>query len=237
MQTYAKPDSVQVLSAASLLDGDDEEHEERKRESYIQRKYGGYLGLFLGSQTRFLVGVGLLIGFLLWMYQTNPDFLQKLGSNTKNIVNNTHEELSGENLYNEAAEIKDNKIKDPTNKGDIKVLKDAKVPGAAAEVAGKVSPTTGPSVLAGAEDAKGKIIAILGSYNAGIAGLFLVISSFFRGAKMGLFMVVGCGLILVGDLIFHVGGYVPTFNRLNTDNVGRTVGIVISVLGLIFGRQ
>ena len=72
--------SITVVPPLSILDDlpTDEEIVHRKHESYHQRMYGSVWGLFFGAQFRFLVGLGILAGFLLWMYMSNPDFLHNL---------------------------------------------------------------------------------------------------------------------------------------------------------------
>jgi hypothetical protein len=226
--------AVTVVTPAALLDDDNlskDEGFERKHESYIQRKYGGFMGLLLGAQVRFLVGLGIMCGFLIWMYMANPDFLNNLKHQSIQIVNGTHDQLSGEDRFAGSGSAKiDLKIATPdqqltANTDQAVGFAEQHGLNVSADAQAKINSTTN------------KILAIIGSYQGGLAGALLVFSGLFRGLKMGIYMVIATGLILLcggDDRMIHL----PTFGRdFNADHVSMIAGSAIAVLAFMFGRE
>ena len=82
-----------------------------------------------------------------------------------------------------------------------------------------------------------KILGIIGSYEGGLAGAILVLSGLFRGLKMGIYMIIACGLILLcggSDRLIQI----PTFGRpYDPNHVAMIAGSAIAALAFMFGRE
>jgi hypothetical protein len=227
--------AVTVVTPASLLDDDSlskEEAFERRHESYLQRKYGGFTGLLLGAQVRFLVGLGILCGFLIWVHSANPDFPRNIFHAASQVVNQAHNELAGEDKYQNAPapkpDIQINTPDKPLTADDSQAIELAQKNlhvNVSADAQAKINSTTN------------KILAVIGSYQGGLAGAILVISGLFRGLKMGIYMIISTALILLcggDDRLIHM----PTFGRdFNADHLSMIAGSAVAGLAFLFGRE
>jgi hypothetical protein len=213
-QSLSGQPSVTVVRPSILDDSPtDEEIVHRKHESYLQRKYGSIWGLLLGAQLRFLVGLGILAGFLLWMYMSNPDFLHNLAKKGAQESSQAIDKASGEDKYQT----------EPQPQVDVNLVTPTK----------PLEIPHNPVPLRFSE----KILAIIGSYQGGLAGALLVISALFRGVKMTFYMVAACTLILLcgGD---HRLIPLPIHNpHLNADYIAMILGSGIAVFAFLFGRD
>jgi hypothetical protein len=203
------PDSVTFVRRN--FDGEaEDESEDRKRKGYIERRFGGWGGFFFGPHVRFGMAVILLAGFALWVHQTNPQFLSTFSQRSGEIVNQTHEELSGEaERHTRPIAVTEIKANDPTHQ----LLKIPFVPD--------------------------PVLAIWGSYAAGAMGAMLLFSSFFGGGKMSIFMIPGAIVGLVGQqfiapYVAHLHGLE---NYIRPEYVGIAAGGALGALGILFGRQ
>jgi serine/threonine protein kinase len=223
---------VTVVTSASLLDDDalsKDEGFERRHESYLQRKYGGFTGLLLGAQVRFLVGLGILCGFMIWFHANNPNFLSDAANKGKQFVAQQHGELSGEDTSstpNVQVKVNDAPQQLSVNTGNPALaLAEKQGINVSADTQAKITSTTN------------KILGIIGSYEGGLAGAILVLSGLFRGLKMGIYMIIACGLILLcggPDRLIQI----PTFGRpYDPNHVAMIAGSAIAALAFMFGRE
>jgi serine/threonine protein kinase len=225
---------VTVVTPASLLDDDSlskEEGFERRHESYIQRKYGSFMGLLLGAQVRFLVGLGVLCGFLVWFHTANPDFPSNVFHAARQVVGGAHDTLSGEDRFqNEPA----GKIDVQFNTPDKPLTAD---PGQEIGFAQQHGLNVSADAQAKITSTTNKILAIIGSYEGGLAGAILVLSGLFRGLKMGIYMTIAVSLILLcggPDRLIQI----PTFGRpWDPNHVSMIAGSAIAGLAFMFGRE
>jgi hypothetical protein len=213
-QSLSGEPSVTVVPPSILDDSpSDAEIVHRKHESYLQRKYGSVWGLLMGAQLRFLVGLGILAGFLLWMYMSNPDFLHKLARRGVQESSQAIDKASGEDRYQA----------EPQPEVDVNLVTPTK----------PLEIPHNPVPLRFSE----KILAIIGSYQGGLAGVLLVISALFRGVKMTFYMIAACILILLcgGD---HRLLPLPIHSsRLNPDYLAMVLGSGVAILAFLFGRD
>ena len=68
-------------------------------------------------------------------------------------------------------------------------------------------------------------------FGPGVAGLLLVISAFFRGWKMSLFLIPAAFIAWVGPALGVPGSF------LSADVVSIAIGGVIALIGFVFGRS
>jgi serine/threonine protein kinase len=205
-----RPPAIPRPPAAPAVVVADDDDEPRVRGSYMQRKYGGFWGLLLGSQARFLVGMVFLIPFLFWMYQNNPHFLQEAGKKGVESISGVHDQLSGVAPDGTASQA------GPTLNENPEEL------AAGGSPADRfVTPQTQRSVL-----------GILGSYPSGMVGGILVFSALFRGRKMGLYMLAATLLILCGNYL-----HLPSFGLVNSEHLGMDLGGIVALGGIFFGRE
>jgi hypothetical protein len=68
-------------------------------------------------------------------------------------------------------------------------------------------------------------------FNSGGAGLILILSALVRGAKMGLFALLGAALALLGPAVG-----VPRIGPLDAEMASMALGAGVAVLGVAFGR-
>jgi hypothetical protein len=76
------------------------------------------------------------------------------------------------------------------------------------------------------------VAEVLSGLNAGVAGLLLLLSAFFRGWKVSLLVLPGAAVALLG----HRFG-VPGFGPLGPSLVSMAAGMGLAVLGFIFLRS
>ncbi len=206
-----------------------DDYVDRKRESYLQRKYGGFSGLILGAQVRFLVGLGLLALFFLWFHGKNPDFPQNFFHRAGAIIDATHNNLSAEDRHGATVDMGSIKLNNPDQA--VTVNTDQAV-GFAQQHGVNVSQNTQQEI----SSITNRVLNITSCYQAGIAGAILVFSAFFRGFKMGVFMFLATFVLLLcggDDRIFHL----PSVGSFDRDKIAMIAGSGIALLGFLFGRQ
>jgi hypothetical protein len=201
-ETVPQSSGVRVINAATLLDDvpSGDEHVHRKHETYIQRKYGNLGGLILGAQVRFLLGLGLLAVFALWMYQNNPNFVSDVAHHLPTP----------------------NQTAQPTVPAPDVTINDHPKP-LANDTIDQALPR-GPV---------SKILGVIGSYPGGLAGAVLVLSSFFRGVRMGVAILISAAVILLGGRAFPI----PTLGLIRPEYAGMVAGGVLAALSLMFARE
>ncbi len=187
-----------------------EEEEPRERATYLDRKYGGFWGLLLGSQARFIAGMVLLIPFLFWMYENNPHFLQEASKKGVETISGVRDQLAGESSS------------DAGSGGSISINDHPQ----------SLTVQATPADKYVSRQTEHNILQFLGSYPCGFAGTILVVSALFGGKKMGVFMIAAVLLILCGGSL-----HVPTFGLVKPENLGMALGGIVAALGVLFGRD
>ena len=71
----------------------------------------------------------------------------------------------------------------------------------------------------------------------GLAGLILIVSSFFRGWLMGLFVVSAAALALFGRTAGIPPFRVPILGTIRPSDSSLSLSVVLAALGLLFGRS
>lgn len=132
---------------------------------------GGWPDLLLGPRTRFLLGAGLLVGFLAW-------------ANQNGLVERRHVEQVAQ------------RAREAVQARDLGAIPEA-ARAVAGDVQGRVAakPRTEPLRLPGAPAA---ISRLFDGYGSGVAGLILLGSAFVRGWKPSLFAIPAAILALAG---------------------------------------
>jgi hypothetical protein len=203
--TVAEPTGIRALNASAILDdvAIDDGHVHRKHESYIQRKYGNIGGLILGAQVRFLLGLGLLAVFSLWMYQNNPTFVSDVAHHLP-TPNQTAQPIPPSLP---APDVTINDHPRPLANDTI----DQALP------RGPVS----------------KVLGIIGSYPGGLAGAILVLSSLFRGLRMGIAIFISAAVIVLGGRAFPI----PTLGLIRPEFAGMVFGGALAAMSFAFARE
>ena len=164
------------------------------REGLLAARSDGPLGLVIGPKPRFLVGAALLAGCLPWM--------------------NQNQMISGEKVKAAAAQAQEAAVKAAQSK-DINAVTGAKFKVSdVLSTPKKTRPLRLPFLPK-------KITGLFRNFAPGVAGLILVISSFFRGVKIALFAVPGAAIALFG---------------IPSAWLGMVAGAGLGVLGVVFGR-
>jgi hypothetical protein len=73
---------------------------------------------------------------------------------------------------------------------------------------------------------------LFNGFHAGAAGLILIGSAFFRGARMGLFALPGAAIALLGP-----AAGIPRIGPLDAPMASSAVGAGVALLGVVFGRS
>ena len=170
----AGPVKIAVMKPGSLLDTtdtDDDSSADRKRQSWLQRRHGGLLGLILGPTVRFPIALVLLAVFFLWFHKVNPDFPQNAGKLASETIHQQQDGMAndGANLGVEAPAARTT-VKVATNRDDVEI----------------------PLVPL-------NIRHQLSGYPVGLAGALLLISCLFRGWKLGLMTIAGAAVMVLGN--------------------------------------
>jgi len=173
----AGPAQITVVKPGSLFEaddsGEDDSPADRKRQSYLQRRHGGLLGLVLGPTVRFPIALALLAVFFLWFHKVNPDFPQNASELARETVNQTQDQLSDSGLANNPDAL----TKQTHTNASIETNRnDVEVPGVPPAIRHQLS-----------------------GYPAGLAGALLLISCLFRGWKIGLMTILGAAIMVVGN--------------------------------------
>lgn len=170
--------------------------------SYFQRRYGGWAGLFLGPSVRFLLGAVLLTGCILWIKQNQIITGERLSSLSTTVKDQTGDIVGGVNA--------------------------TKIAGAAQNVVDtsvKSKPLDLPMVPM-------FFTRFFDGWAPGIAGALLVISTFFSGPSLGIFLVPAA-------LVTFLGGKfgVPAIGPVSSQSVATGLGLVVATVGFMFARK
>ncbi len=165
----------------------------------------GFLArVLLGPRTRFLAGSALLAGCLLWMYQNSL--------------------ISGEKIKDVVATATADQEKAITG---AKAIQDETV----ARVKGVASGETRTKDLE-LEGLSPDVTRRVDGFGLGVAGLILVLSSFYRGVRMAAFAVPGALVAAVGPHLIE-----PAARTLGPASLmAMAVGAGLFALGVVFGR-
>ena len=157
----------------------------------------GILDTMLGSNSRFLAGVVLLLGCLLWMHQNG----MISGSEIKEAAQKAIESRDLQ-VMEEAAEQLDSRIEGATETQPLSL---------------PLLPTS--------------ISRMFNSFTSGVAGLILLFSSVFSGARMSLFAAPAAFIALAGP-----GLSLPVVGLLSP-LLAMLGGAALLFLGILFGRS
>lgn len=165
------PPSAKLVKA--MLNDEDVPPEGRafKREHhmYITRRYGGPLDILLGSTVRFVAAALILTGFLAWRYQ-NKDW-ERITRPTGEVATAAREDVV-ETVGRGATEV-------------ISILREA---GGVQSAQKQLQLPMVPEWIE----------MLLSSWGAGVAGLILLLSIFFRGNVFGLMVLAAAGVAILG---------------------------------------
>ena len=171
--------------------------------SYFQRRYGGWSGFFLGPAVRFVLGALLLTGCLIWAKQNELLPTSDTSSLVTGEVHRSIDQTSGSAPVNAV--------------GTSNVIETRSTP----------QRETEPLQLAILPNLVSDWFT---SWNPGIAGLLLIISAFFKGPKLGLF-IVPAGLIAVVGVM-----YLPAVAGIPPVGVSLIVAGILSAVGFNVAR-
>lgn len=163
-----QPDWLHNDSAKVQIEGEEHDHDERVRESYFKRRFGGPFDVLLGAHVRFALAAILLVGFALWWNQNG-----------------------GYEVKKEAADIIAQST-DPTEIASRKVITSAKEQVKTIELESKKK-----MVPLRTKWLPDWIADIVGTWNGGVAGALLLLSLCFWGKRMGLGVICGAGIALL----------------------------------------
>jgi hypothetical protein len=182
----------------------------------VEREHGligprtdGPLNLVLGPGPRFLAGATLLTGCLLWMHQNQMLTREKLEEAT----------ATAKELGTKAQEVASEAVKTK----DVAVLQGARKTFSKVDLP-KLPEVTAPLHLPLLPQ---RVSRLFHSFSPGVAGLILLVSSFFRGVKMSLFAVPGATIALLGPSLAPGWGEAASLG----------VGALLGLLGVVFGRS
>ncbi len=195
----AAPPPQQVHLVRALVSEDeppDVGRVRREHESYITRRYGGPLDILLGGTMRFVLAAILLVGFLSWRYQNND--LARLTRPTEEVVSAQRQDAvdMARGVVTRAVEITRASLDRP---GLEKRLDLPLV----------------PELLE----------MLLSSWGAGVAGLILLASIFFRGKVFGL-MALGAAAVAVLGPYFTIADVDPRVRDQFAEAIGQTETMV-----------
>jgi len=232
--TIAKSTAGAVVIQKNWIDDDHEESDTtkdtRKRESYFQRRYGGFSGLLFGQQPRFLLAAIVLLGFCTWFYQ-----------NKDKLVLNDMRKLSADSVdpADIAAQKEIESVKIQVK--DLSLVKESgqemKV-GRLGDDAAKVKAAPKPVrdvIQTGAgffDRQRENISAIFGRWGAGLAGVVLLIGAMFRGKILGVMVILSAAIILIAPFVLQ-----PAYFGISTYTITMIGGVVLAFLSIFWLRD
>jgi eukaryotic-like serine/threonine-protein kinase len=171
------------------------------------------LDLVFGPKPRFLLGLALVAGCLLWMQQNGIFDVEQHAKTIAQVASDAVQKgdlAAAQEAATKAAQAVQKDIKSAA----VKVQKDAEPP--------TVQIVMVPEVLR-------RLVSSLG---AGVAGLLLILSSFFQGWKLTLFALPAAAIpvFFSGMTFLQIGSLSPSL-------VPSVVGVAVFVLGVLFGRS
>jgi serine/threonine protein kinase len=167
------------------------------------RRFEETLGLIVGPRPRFLVGALLLAGFLAWVHQNEIITSEHLAQ-LKEAASRAAESKDVEALRNMKLDIKLDK---PTR--ELQVTMPAQVPPGAS-----------------------RVLRLFNGFHPGVAGLILLVSSLFRGVRVGLFAFAGAAVALLGPALG-----LPRIGPLDPALASMVLGAAIGLAGIIFFKN
>jgi hypothetical protein len=181
---------------------DDEGLEGFEHLSSFQRRYGGWAGLFLGPSVRFLLGAALLTGCILWVKQNKIITRERLATLSTTVKDQSSDIVGGVDA--------------------------TKITGAAQNVVDtsvQSKPLDLPMVPS-------FLTRLFDGWAPGIAGAMLVLSAFFSGPSLGIFLVPAALITFLG------GKYgMPALGPVSSQSVATGAGLVLAAIGFMFARK
>jgi membrane protein implicated in regulation of membrane protease activity len=161
------------------------------------------LGLFVGPKLRFLVGALLMAGFLAWVHQNEIVTSEHLAQ-LKEAASRAAETQDVKALQEMKLDIKLDK---PTR--ELQVTMPAQVPAHAS-----------------------RVFRLFNGFHPGVAGLILLVSSLFRGVRVGLFAFAGAAVALLGPALG-----LPRIGPLDPNVASMALGAAVGLIGILFFRS
>lgn len=170
-------------------------------------RHDGPLNAILGPKPRFLVGAALLASCLLWLHQNEmlTDENMKAVAKAAQEVGSQVKEAGTKVV--QTGKVEHAKVDAPRIKIDTSKTRPLRVPMLPSRIAADYFNT----------------------FNPGVAGLILLVSSLFRGPKMALFAFPAAAIALLGPKLG-----IPF---LTSSQISMAAGAALGVVGLFFGRS
>jgi eukaryotic-like serine/threonine-protein kinase len=181
------------------------EPDDREGPPVWREALGSLVHLLFGPRTRFLIGGVLLAGFLIWLHQND------LGLSAEDAKQAGANAAGGTEKALEAAETLAKKANDSIQKvANAHPTKPLEVPWLSPAVARR-----------------------LDGFGLGVAGLILILSSFFQGGRFAVFVVPGAIVAVIGPQLIESGA--RTLGP--TSLMALAIGGGLFALGVVFGRS
>jgi serine/threonine protein kinase len=210
---------------------------------------GELIGAVLGGGVRFFIGALLLVGCLFWMHSRHllpgsttlddPTVYESIWKRAKSAAplgTPTSVQLTGrsltalrdanvsEEVSEKLAGLKEKEFKSRQEFIDElnKVLTQDELERFQRVILEEVEPPTAANV----------VLRALSSFNAGVAGILLILSAIWRSWKIGLLQVVAAAIMVIGPL-----AGAPAMGPLTPNLSCLVAGLGLSVLGFVVGRD
>jgi serine/threonine protein kinase/uncharacterized protein (DUF433 family) len=192
---------------AGEWDGDDLQPETKQ---YVRRTLAFVLDTVLGPQVRLIAGLVVLGVFVIWLKAAYP-----------RLPNLIMEKLHFQTPSGQA----DAEIRKPLSTDNLAVRM-------VNDTVFKITRLSGRP-REGFVAVENKLLAVLGSWQGGLVGALLVISSLFSRRGVGLAMLAST-LLILGPGHFLT---IPTGGRMSPENAGMILGTIIAVVSLVLSRE
>ncbi len=230
-----KPETGKLADAAEIGAGkgaattkrkhalSDEGLEGYERRSWLQRRYGGMSGYFLGPAVRFLIGALFMAGFLTWLNQnqvvgSTHAFLLGDAPVIEGDVRTDLTAAGGSGAAAAAADARQRQAARAQEQADGPKLRKLTIRGAPAIITDEFA----TNWLTGADNA----------WNFAIAGGILMLSAFRQGRLLGVFLIPTALLIVLGhNSLPGIAGVVQS------THLAAAVGILLSLVIFAFCRD
>jgi hypothetical protein len=216
-QVVISPGSIDAN--AVLKDDIDEDLLEQEKESRLGRALYNFAEVALGPQVRLMAGMFMLAFFLLWVRITYPTLPTLVIQNVRQTVADLR---SGE-TRNHPNGLSAKKAAPTANAQDatLRGVNDA---------AGTYLSEQGKQQVVKTQK---KLLMVLGSWQGGLAGVLLIISSVFRKVRAGPIMLASTLITLV------IGRYlvIPTGPLMPAAGLGMALGTVLALAAFILGQE
>ncbi|MBC8105970.1 MAG: hypothetical protein H7Z14_05225, partial [Anaerolineae bacterium] len=192
--------------------GEEDEDHERLHESWFKRRYGTPLDLICSPMIRVILAIIVLATFTLWFKQNSGD---KVLRDTAGVINSKR--------------VID--VGSPDIKGQMVQL------GADVTEAGKqVANRTGNKPLQlfpETWESMNGFAAVWGGWNAGLAGLLLLLSAFFIGRLMSLIVILSAAVAMIAH---HLNVELPLLGTI-APWMSAAAGTLLWIFGVMFFRD